>query len=90
MLKNLSRIELTRIIRTGVTEKYLKELLETTLSKYRERISWLENNNYTFHILAEVESGGLVENTSWPAFDHAVIYLEIDKETAIHYKLVWD
>lgn len=89
MQKNVMKIELIRVIKTSVTDKYLKELLEKSLNKYKDRLVWLEKNEYSFHVLAEIEYGGLIENTSWPEFDHAVIYLQINKDIALHYKLVW-
>lgn len=91
MLKSLYKIELLRIIKTSATEQDAKErLIKTlTLKKHKEQIAWLEKNKYIFYISAKIESGGLVKNTSWPEFDHVVIYLELNRDAAIHYKLVW-
>ena len=89
MRKGITRIELTRIIKTGVTPSYLADLLEKTTHKYKDHIIWLEEHKYPFEVIVEVESGGLVKNTSWPNFDHAVIYLELNDDYVVHYKLVW-
>jgi len=89
MHKNTMRIELTRIIKTGVTPEYLKDLLDSTIHKYKNHLIWLEEHKYPFEVIAEVEHGGIVKNTSWPKFDHAIIYLELNNNCMVHYKLVW-
>ncbi|NJO65485.1 MAG: hypothetical protein HC836_47550 [Richelia sp. RM2_1_2] len=83
------KIELTRVIKTGVTPIFLKNLLAKTMARYEDHITWLKEHDYYFNITTEVETDNIVAHTSWPNYDHAVIYLELADRNAVHYKLVW-
>ena len=90
MQEKTLKIELVRIIKSAIREGFLEELMYRTLEQYQEQIAWLEEHNYSYEVYAEHEGGGLIENTNWPNFEHAVIYMEVNQpDHALHFKLVW-
>lgn len=90
MQKKDVRIELIRVIKFEVPEDDLYRIFCSLVESKKEQIAWLEENNYNYEIYVEHQGGGKRKNTEWPELEHAILFLELSKDAAIHYKIVWE